>query len=48
MKAVKEAKKSIKILRQIADPSGIGKKVNLEFDKEAKIYAGDITKEDYA
>ena len=45
---MKEAKKSIKILRQIADPSGIGKKVNLEFDKEAKIYAGDITKEDYA
>ena len=37
-----------KILRQIADPSGIGKKVNLEFDKEAKIYAGNITKEDYA
>lgn len=37
-----------KILKQIADPSGIGKKVNLEFDKEAKIYVGDITKEDYA
>lgn len=37
-----------KILRQIADPSGIGKKVNLEFNKEAKIYAGNITKEDYA
>ncbi|WP_297922513.1 calcium-binding protein, partial [uncultured Campylobacter sp.] len=36
------------ILKQIADPSGIGKKVNLEFDKEAKIYVGDITKEDYA
>ena len=37
-----------KILRQIADPSGIGKKVDLKFTGEAKIQAGNITKEDYA
>ena len=36
-----------KILRQIADPSGIGKKVILDFDGGARLNSGTVTTNDY-